>query len=122
MKYFILILYCLFSLGIDAQECDKTVFEAHEIVGEEAVICGVVMQVATPKGIRGNPTYINMGARYPNHPFTVVIWGRDAMKFPMGALKSYEGKQIAVTGLVEEYRGKPQIVVKEVEQISLIEE
>lgn len=122
MKYFILILFCLFSPGIDAQECDKTVFEAHEMIGEEAIVCGVVMQVATPKGIRGNPTYINMGARYPNHPFTVVIWGQDAMKFPMGTLKSFEGKEIAVTGLVEEYRGKPQIVVKEVEQIVVIEE
>ena len=121
MKYLFLLLIFFISFGSIAQECDKTVFEAHEIVGEEAVVCGQVMQVATPKGIRGNPTYINMGARYPNHPFTVVIWGRDAMKFPMGTLKSYEGKQISVTGLVEEYQGKPQIVVKEVEQIVVIE-
>jgi len=121
MKYILLLLICLISFGSIAQECDKTVFEAHEVVGKEAIICGVVMQVATPQGIRGNPTYINMGARFPNHPFTVVIWGSDAMKFPMGTLKSFEGKQIAVSGIVEEYRGKPQIIVKDVEQIVLIE-
>jgi len=128
MRYILLLLICFISFGSIAQECDKTVFEAHEVVGEEAIICGIVMQVATPQGIRGNPTYINMGARFPNHPFTVVIWGSDADKFVRDAdsfirgLKSFEGKRIAVSGLVEEYRGKPQIVVKDPEQIVVIED
>lgn len=121
MRYLLLLLICFISFGIQAQECDKTVFEAHEVVGEEMTICGKVYQVATPKGIKGNPTYINMGDKYPNHPFTVVIWGQDAMQFPMGTLKSFEGKEIAVTGLVEEYKGKPQIIVKDVEQVVVIE-
>ncbi len=122
MKYILILFISFIPFWGFAQECDKTVFEAHEVVGQKATVCGVLMQVASPKGIRGNPTYLNMGKRYPDHPFTVVIWGRDFMQFPMGQLKSYEGKQIAVTGLVEEYRGKPQIVVKEVGQIVLIEE
>lgn len=48
-----------------------------------------------------------MGKPYPNQVFTVVIWGRDFMQFPMGVLQTYEGKQVAVTGFVEIYRGKP---------------
>lgn len=116
-----ILFFLLFSVSVSAQVCDKSVSEAHEVVGKEMTICGKVYQVTKPQGIRGNPTYINMGARYPNHSFTVVIWGQDAMEFPMGALKAFEGKQIVVTGLVEEYRGKPQIIVKDVEQIEVIE-
>jgi hypothetical protein len=122
MKNILIVFFFVIPFIGFSQECDVTVFEAHEVIDQEATVCGVLMQVASPKGIRGNPTYLNMGKRYPDHPFTVVIWGRDFMQFPMGQLKSYEGRQIAVTGLVEEYRGKPQIVVKEVEQIVLIEE
>lgn len=121
MKTILCLLIYLVSLGVTAQECDKTVTEAHEVVGKKMTICGKVYQVVSPKGVNGNPTYINMGDRYPNHPFTVVIWGRDAMQFPMGSLKSFEGKRIAVTGLVAEYKGKPQIIVKEVEQIEVLE-
>lgn len=36
-------------------------------------------------------------------------------------LKAFEGKDIAVTGLVQEYRGKPQIIATEPEQIVVIE-
>lgn len=126
MRDIFLLLICFISFGSIAQECDKTVFEAHEVVGEESVICGVVMQVSTPQGIRGNPTYINMGAKFPNHSFTVVIWGSDADKFVrdtdsfIRGLKSFEGKRIAVSGLVEEYKGKPQIIVKNPEQIVVL--
>lgn len=128
MKFILLLFIGFISFGSIAQECDVTVFEAYDVVGQEVVVCGVVMQVATPQGIRGNPTYINMGARFPNHPFTVVIWGSDADKFVrdtdsfIRGLKSFEGKRIAVSGLVEEYRGKPQIVVKDPEQIVVLEE
>lgn len=122
-----ILFFLLFSVGVFAQDCDKTVTEAYEVVGQEMTICGKVYQVATPKGIRGNPTYINMGDKYPNHPFTVVIWGRDTDKFVRDTdtfiygLKAFEGKEIAVTGLVEEYRGKPQIIATDPEQIEVID-
>jgi|SRR5690606_6114286 len=117
----ILFLFVIPFIGF-SQDCDVTAFEAHEVIEQEVTVCGVLMQVASPKGIKGNPTYLNLGMRYPDHPFSVVIWGSDFMKFPMELLKSYEGKQIAVTGVVAEYRGKPQIVVKEPGQIRVLEE
>jgi DNA/RNA endonuclease YhcR with UshA esterase domain len=50
-----------------------------------------------------------MGDRFPNHAFTLVVWEDN--------LKTLEGKQLAITGLIEEYRGKPQIIVNNPEQI-----
>ena len=104
-----------------SQTCDVTIYEAREVIGEEATVCGELTQLAMPKGVRGNPVYLNMGKLYPNQVFTVVIWGRDFMQFPMGVLQTYEGKQIAVTGLVETYRGKPQIIVKQLNQLRVLE-
>lgn len=122
MKFILFILICFVSLGSVAQVCDVTITDAHKFVGKEVVVCGVVAQVATPQGIQGNPTYLNMGGRYPNQPFTVVIWGQEAMQFPMGFLKSLEGKRIAVSGVVVDYRGKPQIVVGDVGEVVLVKD
>lgn len=122
MKYLLLLFIGFASFGSFAQECDVTITEAHNYVGKEVVVCGVVTQVATPRGIQGNPTYLNMGGRYPNQAFTVVIWGQEAMQFPMGFLKSLEGKRIAVSGVIVDYRGKPQLVVGDVRQVVLFED
>ncbi|WP_339811891.1 hypothetical protein [Zunongwangia profunda] len=122
MKYLLIIFICLISHGNIAQECDVAITETHKFVGKEVVVCGEVTQVASPRGIQGNPTYLNMGGRYPNQTFTVVIWGQEAMQFPMGFLKSLEGERIAVSGVIVDYRGKPQIVVGDVGEVVLKED
>jgi hypothetical protein len=53
---------------------------------------------------------------YPNQVFTVLIWGENRRKF--GAPESeYKGKQICVTGKITEYRGAPEIVADDAQQI-----
>jgi exonuclease VII large subunit len=115
----IVLLFLVFQ-GVYAQDCDINPKNAIDYEGSEVTVCGIVSQVSTPNNIRGNPTYFNLGGRFPNHTFTVIIWGSDAKKFET-SLKLYEGKNIAVTGVVEIYRGKAQINVKEPEQIEIIE-
>ena len=53
-------------------------------------------------------TLVNLGAAYPNQVMTVVLRG-DARD--MGA--EIDGKVIKVTGKVEMYKGKPEIVVRD---------
>ncbi|MEW6141613.1 MAG: hypothetical protein AB1597_00445 [Chloroflexota bacterium] len=67
----------------------------------------------------GQPTFLNLGRPYPNQGFTVVIWGRDRSKFPSSPEKFYEGKTISVTGLIEEYRDVPEIIVTSPSQIEV---
>lgn len=112
-------LLCLPFAG-SAQECTVDVFDAHTLVGEEATVCGPVSQVFHSVKTKGKPHYINMGDRYPNHAFTVVIWGSDKEKFDFD-LKELENKRIAVTGTVAEYNGKPQIIVYDPGQIEVLE-
>jgi len=67
----------------------------------------------------GQPTFLNLGRPYPDQGFTVVIWGRDRGKFPSSPEKYYDGKTIYVTGLIEEYRGVPEIIVASPSQVEV---
>lgn len=114
------IFFLLISSSVFAQECDITIHNALDYKGKEVIVCGVVAQVSTPLNNSGNPTYFNFGGYYPNHKFTLVLWESNKHKF-MEDLDYYSGKNIAVTGVVQEYRGKGQIVLVYPEQIEVIE-
>jgi hypothetical protein len=53
-------------------------------------------------------TLVNVGAAYPDQPLTVVLKGE-----AIAIADSLNGKTIRVTGKVELYKGKPEIVVTE---------
>jgi hypothetical protein len=61
-------------------------------------------------------THINSGGRYPNHVFTATIL-KARQSFFTG-VKVYEGRVAQVRGLVHPYRGKPEIVLENPDQIS----
>jgi len=51
-------------------------------------------------GLKGSPTFCN-DAHYPNHSFTLLVWGQD--------WSDYDGQCLIVSGMVTVYNGKPQI-------------
>ena len=53
--------------------------------------------------------------------FKVVIFPSDWDKFPEVPDELYKGKTIRVHGLIEKYRGWPEIIVKRPEQIEVVE-
>jgi len=65
-----------------------------------------------PSGV----TFIDMGGKYPNHTFTGIIFSNYADLFPN--VESYSGKIIGVTGLVRNYKGKPEIILSNPRQIT----
>jgi micrococcal nuclease len=56
---------------------------------------------------------------YPNQIFTVLIWGSDRNKFKEAPEDMYNSKMICVTGLIKDYKGKPEIIVNDPEQIKI---
>ncbi|MFH1263314.1 MAG: hypothetical protein V1495_07740 [Pseudomonadota bacterium] len=52
-----------------------------------------------------------------DRPFSAVIFASSFSKFPKSPDKVYQGKNLAVTGVVVEYKGAPQIVVTDPSQI-----
>jgi hypothetical protein len=59
-------------------------------------------------------TLVNVGAAYPDQPLTVVLKGE-----AIAIADSLDGKTIRVTGKVELYKGKPEIVVTEKGKITV---
>lgn len=104
MKTLLLTLLCLLPFTTIAQDCTVTIFEAHTLISEEVTVCGTISQVHYAEGTRGKTHYINMGDRFPNHAFTLVVWQSDLKKFEYD-LKTLENKQLAITGLIEDYQG-----------------
>lgn len=89
---------------------------AEKAVGTLARVCGMVSQVHYSPKTSGQPTFINMGGRYPQHRFTAVIWGSSLQAVRLNA-QSLDGKYTCIDGAVENYRGKPSITVTASNQI-----
>lgn len=61
----------------------------------------------------GSMILLNLGAAYPDSPLTVVLRG-DARSLSTGI----DGKTITITGQLMDYKGKPEIVVTDKNQLS----
>ena len=93
--------------------------QAAQHIGETLSVCGQVFGGRYLDNANGQPTLINMGAEYPDNPFTLVIFGSDRGRFPYKPEEYLKGKSICVTGLIKDYKGKPEIVVSDAGQIRL---
>jgi hypothetical protein len=60
--------------------------------------------VASANYARGQPTFLNLDKPYPQQVFTVVIWGRDRMKFGTPE-KQLADKNICATGMIQLFHG-----------------
>ncbi len=87
--------------------------EAKDFVGEEVTVRGKVARVAKPK----ETIFINFNKDWQNDPFTVVIFKDDVNKFP--DIYDIEGKMIYVSGKVQEFRGKAEIILKDPSQLKV---
>lgn len=95
--------------------------QATSYVGKTKTVCGPVANTYYSCFVSGKPTFINFGKPYPEHVFSITIMGEDRSKFGDCPEKMFEGKNVCVTGLIEEYDGKPLIVVKDQNQIQWLD-
>lgn len=116
-----LFVFALVSLPAAAADSDPQSIPANEAaqhVGETAQVCGHVASAAYFASIKGSPTFINLDRPYPDQTFTVVIWGDARGRFEGPPERLFDGKTVCVTGRIETYRGKPQIVVTSPDQMT----
>ena len=95
--------------------------EAKNHVGEFKTVVGTVVSGKYLSRSKGKPTFINLDKPYPNQIFTILIWGSDRSKFKQPPESLYYGKKIAVTGVIIEYKGITEIIVRNPSQIELKE-
>lgn len=95
--------------GIDVKDVD-------DYIGKKVTVCTRVYSVRTTATI----TQISVGDDYPNNPLTIIVFGRNYPKFDMALNDLYLDKNICVEGIITEYKGKPQIVIEEPEDIKIL--
>jgi exonuclease VII large subunit len=98
-----------------AQEAITTE-EISNSIGKDVIVVGQATQV---KIMESKMVYINIDGEFPDNKLTGVVFKKDADKFEN--VKDYEGKKVELTGKLELYKGKPQIVLKKKEQLKIIE-
>ncbi len=107
----------MFALSAAAQTSRIPAREASNHIGEFATVCGTVETAHFAYRSKGQPTFLDFDAPYPNEDFSVVIWGSDRTNFSIRPEVAYRDKAICVTGQISTYRGAPQVIVREPNQI-----
>ena len=92
-----------------------TAADAKSHIGEKATVCGKVAGERTATSSRGEPTFVNLDSTYPNQVFTILIWGDDRKN--VGELPRV-GAHACASGVIQDYRGVPEIVVKNGDQLT----
>ncbi len=120
MKKFNLLLIMALLVGLVSiaySQDTVTPEDATEFIGQQKTVCGTVASAHFAAKVKGQPTSLHLNKPYPNQIFSVLIWGSDRNKFEKPPETLYSGKEICVTGMIQSYQGKPEIIVKDPGQI-----
>jgi micrococcal nuclease len=93
--------------------------QAKDHVGETGIVCGHVAD-ARYQDTGSHVTFLNFDKAFPNHTFTAFIPADSRSKFDAPE-KNLKDKNVCVSGKIEDYHGKPEIVVTAPEQLKLEE-
>lgn len=88
-------------------------YNARKYVGSRHTIAGPVVNVYQATSSNGQPTFIDIGAKYPSSEcFTFLIWADDMnsdFREMLSDIRSGGNAWLKVTGYVSMYNGRPQI-------------
>jgi len=84
------------------------------LVGQPGCVTGRILRVYASRN--GN-TFLDFCTDYKSCPFTSVVFSEDRTKFgDLGALK---GRKVELRGLVTEYQGRAEIIIRDQDQIRM---
>jgi DNA/RNA endonuclease YhcR with UshA esterase domain len=89
--------------------------EAIHHIGTHATVTGIVADVHAATSSMAGPTFLDFGAPYPSETFTAVIFPRNRSRF--GNLGDLEGKTVQVTGRIDRYRGRAEMILTSPDQL-----
>lgn len=86
-------------------------------IGDSVTLCGQVVDMRYFETSKNQPTFLNIGAKYPNQKITVVIWG-ETRKLFTGNIEDLKDKEICITGRIILYKEKAEIIIYDPAQIT----
>lgn len=101
--------------AVPAASCDSPIDWrlAKNHVGRLVAVHGTVKEYRYMPNVKGAPTWINLGAKYPaKDRLAVVVWGDHRNKFGRALSEGLVNRQICIIGKVGMRDGTPQITLK----------
>ena len=118
MKYFLLIT-SLFCTGISFSQTAIKLEDAAKHVGDSVNVCGKVAGGIFLEQMENSPTFLSLGAAYPDQLLTLVIWPDQRAQYKPEPETQYMDKDVCVTGKIVIMRDRPQIVLYKKDQIKI---
>ena len=87
--------------------------DAHNYYNQYVIIEGTIVSTYNS----GNVCFLNFDTNYQY--FTAVIFASDFLGFPFIPEVFYLGKTVYIIGIIKEYKGSPEIIVKTPNQIKI---
>lgn len=111
MKKITLLLTAVLLSTISFCQATITIDKISSHIGDSITVCSKVYGTRYLEQSEKQPTFLNIGAAYPNSLLTVVIFGESRKKFKDAPEKIYAEKNICITGRLAEFKGKAEIIV-----------
>lgn len=112
---FVVALFTTFTASaqakIEAKEASKHINETVTVTGK--IFSGKLIA-------SNNMTLLDVNGYNPNQDLTVMIAAADRSKFKGKPEEDFKGREVTITGKIIDYKGKPEIVVTEPDQIKLM--
>lgn len=88
--------------------------QSSKYIGKHAIVTGFVVDVFRNEKV----SYMNFDAKFPKNTFAAVVFKDDFEKF--GDLNRFKNKTVEISGVISEYNRKPQIILKNLSQVKII--
>lgn len=115
----IILAFVLFFLS-SGSASSQTVIQLSDVnkhIGDSVTVCGKVSGGRFLETAKNTPTFINLGDAFPNHTLTIVIWSDVRKQFEKAPEELFKDKEVCVTGRVELFRERAQIVLRRKEDL-----
>lgn len=106
---------CTMAVFLSAAQTKMPVDSVSKHIGDSVTVCAEVYGIKSLEKL----TFINLGSAHPNAPLTVVIFAKDLAAFNGSPELLYGNKKICVSGRLETFKGKTQLVITKPEQIAV---
>ena len=115
-KWKICVALLAISLAGKAQ-IEIKVEDAAKHVGDSVKVCTKIYGGRYFEDSKTSPTLLNAGAKFPNAPLTLVIFGNKRTAFKNKPETYYIDKEVCITGKIILYKDKPEIILESEDQI-----
>ena len=117
MKKIITSILCLVSLSSFAQTEIK-LDDVRNHVGDSVKLKAKIYSGKYLESSKDTPTFLDVGGKYPHSKLTLVILSDARKQFKNAPETFYEGREEWITGKIELFKNKPEIIIYSPNQIN----